>query len=104
MAPSYYQLNKTNAGADAQSLTSQRTMHHNCLVTQQITVISSWKGVAPGCVGHNRLVYLSTAELCLRKCKDKKMLLFSEQQQFNCPFRHDHKQSSTQQYGIHFLI
>lgn len=58
--PSYYQLKKTNAGTDEQSVTKRAT-RHNCL-TPQITVICSWREeIASGCVGHNRLVRVLTS-------------------------------------------
>lgn len=66
--------------ADEQSLTSKRATRHNCLVTEQITVISSWKGIASGCVGHNNFVYSTAVLLCLRKHKNINMLLILEQQ------------------------
>lgn len=76
--PSYYHFKKTNAGTDEQSVTMKRATRHNCLVTPQITVISSWREeIASGCVGHNRSL---AVELCLRKHTDINMLRFSEKQ------------------------
>lgn len=54
----------TERNQDAQKLTylpSERKGRHNCLVTQQITVISGWKDTGSGCVESNRLIYLLTS-------------------------------------------